>query len=360
VRLEDNGGTANGGADTSAEQTFTINVSAVNDAPIVSNLRGDGAANEGDVKTYTFEIADVDSSTFSASVDCGGLGTGELVAGSVQITATNGEFACKFLDGLAPPTPLDISVQLSEGDKLSNVESKSVKVSNVAPALIDFSSSSQNALAGTLNPVTFTGTATDVSPSDLGAGFSWRWAIDGGAYGPFGAVNANTFEVGGGANDQLYFSTCGTHTVKAQASDKDGGVSAESPQATTSVSVYNGAFDPPLVDGSTNMVQKGQVVPVRISIGCGATNLTNLTPHIQLLNGNISPEIESGSATMTTSSVLADTGQTMRPVDGGYVYNLQVPGNAAANQEFTILVNPFGAIADHAATGMYVVIKIRE
>jgi VCBS repeat-containing protein len=360
VRLEDNGGTANGGADTSAEQTFTINVSAVNDAPIVSNLRGDGAANEGDVKTYTFEIADVDSSTFSASVDCGGLGTGELVAGSVQITATNGEFACKFLDGLAPPTPLDISVQLSEGDKLSNVESKSVKVSNVAPALIDFSSSSQNALAGTLNPVTFTGTATDVSPSDLGAGFSWRWAIDGGAYGPFGAVNANTFEVGGGANDQLYFSTCGTHTVKAQASDKDGGVSAESPQATTSVSVYNGAFDPPLVDGSTNMVQKGQVVPVRISIGCGATNLTNLTPHIQLLNGNFSPEIESGSATMTTSSVLADTGQTMRPVDGGYVYNLQVPGNAAANQEFTILVNPFGATADHAATGMYVVIKIRE
>jgi hypothetical protein len=209
--------------------------------------------------------------------------------------------------------------------------------------------------------VTFTGTATDVSPSDLGDGFRWRWAIDGGAYGPFGTVNANTFEVGGVANDQLYFSTCGTHTVKAQAGDKDGGVSAESPRATKSVSVYNGAFDPPLVDGSTNMVQNGQVVPVRISIGCGATNLTNLTPHIQLLSGNVSPEIESGSATVTTTSVLsADTGQTMRPVDGGYVYNLQVPSNAAANQEFTILVNPFGATADHAATGMYVVIKIRE
>jgi hypothetical protein len=361
VRLEDNGGTANGGADTSAEQTFTINVGAEDDAPMVSNLRGDGAVKEGDVKTYTFDIADVDSSTFSASVDCGGLGKGELVAGSVKIIATNGEFECKFLDGLAPPTPLDISVQLSDGDKLSNVESRSVKVSNFAPALTGFSSSSENALAGTLNPVTFTGTATDVSPTDLGAGFRWRWAIDGGAYGPFGAVDANTFEVGGGANDQLYFSTCGTHTVKAQASDKDGGVSAESPQANTSVSVYNVAFDPPLVDGSTNMVQKGQVVPVRISIGCGTTNLTNLTPHIELLSGNVSPEIESGSTTVTTSSVLAaDTGQIMRPVDEGYIYNLQVPSNAAANQEFTILVNPFGATADHAATGMYVVIKIRE
>src|SRR5207244_2484458 len=33
VTLSDNGGTANGGADTSASQTFTITVVAVNDAP---------------------------------------------------------------------------------------------------------------------------------------------------------------------------------------------------------------------------------------------------------------------------------------------------------------------------------------
>src|SRR5215217_990632 len=72
VRAHDDGGTLNGGADTSTEQSFKIHVSAVNDAPIVSNLQGDGTANEGDVKTYTFDIADVDSSTFSASVDCGG------------------------------------------------------------------------------------------------------------------------------------------------------------------------------------------------------------------------------------------------------------------------------------------------
>ena len=33
VQLHDNGGTANGGVDTSAAQTFTITVTAVNDAP---------------------------------------------------------------------------------------------------------------------------------------------------------------------------------------------------------------------------------------------------------------------------------------------------------------------------------------
>lgn len=36
VRLQDNGGTANGGQDTSAPQTFQITVNAVNDAPVVS------------------------------------------------------------------------------------------------------------------------------------------------------------------------------------------------------------------------------------------------------------------------------------------------------------------------------------
>ncbi|MBI3838016.1 MAG: SBBP repeat-containing protein [Planctomycetia bacterium] len=37
VALRDNGGTANGGVDTSATQTFTITVTAVNDAPVLNN-----------------------------------------------------------------------------------------------------------------------------------------------------------------------------------------------------------------------------------------------------------------------------------------------------------------------------------
>jgi hypothetical protein len=39
VVLKDNGGTANGGADTSAPQTFTLNVTAVNDAPTLAPLQ---------------------------------------------------------------------------------------------------------------------------------------------------------------------------------------------------------------------------------------------------------------------------------------------------------------------------------
>jgi hypothetical protein len=114
------------------------------------------------------------------------------------------------------------------------------------------------------------------------------------------------------------------------------------------------------VDGTINKVQNGQAVPVRLSVGCGTTNLTGLSPHIQLLNGNNSPENETGSTAVTTSVSSADTGQTMRPVDGGYIYNLQVPSNATAGTQYTIRVNPFGASANHQATGMYIVLEIRK
>jgi hypothetical protein len=39
VTLADNGGTSNGGIDTSAPQTFSITVTAVNDAPSMQRSR---------------------------------------------------------------------------------------------------------------------------------------------------------------------------------------------------------------------------------------------------------------------------------------------------------------------------------
>jgi hypothetical protein len=48
----------------------------------------------------------------------------------------------------------------------------------------------------------------------------------------------------------------------------------------------------------------------------------------------------------------------MRAVDGGYIYNLQVPTNAIVNDLFTIRVRPFGD--DNPGTRMDVVLKIRK
>ncbi len=54
VRLHDDGGTANGGVDTSGEQTFTVTVTEVNDAPEGT----DGSVTTLEDTTYTFTVAD--------------------------------------------------------------------------------------------------------------------------------------------------------------------------------------------------------------------------------------------------------------------------------------------------------------
>ncbi len=88
-------------------------------------------------------------------------------------------------------------------------------------------------------------------------------------------------------------------------------------------------------------------------------NLTGLNPAIQLLKGDKSDGTETGSdAIETFSSSSADTTGFMRAVDGGYIYNLQVPSNALAGDLLTIRVRPFGD--DNPGASMYVVLKIRK
>ena len=156
--------------------------------------------------------------------------------------------------------------------------------------------------------------------------------------------------------------------MSAKATDKDGGTSAPFSANTTTVSVSEGHFRPPLNEGMYNATQKGQIIPVKITVGCGLTNLTGLTPSIQLLNGDKSASTESGTDAIETYSVSsADTTGFMRSVDGGYLYNLAIPtsisGKALQAGDFlTIRVNPFGTKLDPnpAGSAIYVVLKIRK
>ena len=59
LRLQDDGGVANGGVDTSAIQNFTINVTAVDDPPVAANLTPP-ALNEDSAGTITLSYSDVE------------------------------------------------------------------------------------------------------------------------------------------------------------------------------------------------------------------------------------------------------------------------------------------------------------
>jgi hypothetical protein len=68
VVLKDNGDTANGGVNTSAPQSFTITVTAVNDAPTIVVAAGGQCASTGASGTMNLAVADVDGDTLSVSV----------------------------------------------------------------------------------------------------------------------------------------------------------------------------------------------------------------------------------------------------------------------------------------------------
>jgi len=196
---------------------------------------------------------------------------------------------------------------------------------------------------GTAGQQLIVATAADPSVADTAAGFAWQWAVDGGAYAP----GANPFVPS--------FAGCGNHTVSARAVDKDGGVSA--PRSVT-VGSYEARYLAPLDAGRYNVVQPGRVVPVKVAVGCDGTPLEGLLPAVQLIKGDASPGVESGTAPIeTTDAAGADTTGLMRPIEGGYLYNLRVPADAKRGDLYTIRVRPFGDATPDAAVYAVLLVK---
>jgi Bacterial Ig domain/Lipoprotein associated domain len=329
VTLTDDGGTANGGVDTSASQAFAITVGAVNDNPVISALSNSGPVAEGSPATITVNVTDADnpSGDLRYSFDCDNNNAFET--GSKNANSSK----CTFNDNGIHP----VNVRVTDGPPGGSATNfTNVVVNNVAPTITGITASPRQALIG--QPISFTGTATDPSSADTTAGFSWQWSKDGGAY----VAGSNPFSTS--------FSVCGSHSVSAKATDKAGGTSAAATTAT-SVEVYNGTFLEPLKSGTDNLVQKGQLLPVKISVaGCDGINRIGLLPDIRLLGGDPTPSTnEADFAVPTTTSVpAADSSGVMRPLSDGYIYNLQVPNDTSVKpgDKYYIRVSPFGIASD--------------
>ncbi|MEK7678284.1 MAG: Ig-like domain-containing protein, partial [Verrucomicrobiota bacterium] len=170
AQIHDNGGTANGGVDTSAAQTFTITVNGVNDAPTLTTIATLTGATEDTAFTITYaalaavtDESDVDGDALSFRVESvssgtlskGGVavvaGTSLLSAGeslvwtpSTNATGTVSAFALAAWDGTANSSPA-VPVKVS------------VSAANDAPTLTV--AGSTNVVEGSL--LEFTATATD-------------------------------------------------------------------------------------------------------------------------------------------------------------------------------------------------------
>ena len=319
-----------GGEDTAQVE---IKITPVNDAP-TADARGPYETKEGGSVEVNASGSDPEGKVLTYEWDLDG-------DGSFEAAGQNPTFSAVDLDG---PSGHTVRLRVTDPEGLSASDEAAVNVGNVAPGISRISGPLE-ALTG--KTISFTGEATDPSKADTSTGFSWRWSVGEDDFSP----GPNPFTTS--------FSTCGDHAVSATAEDKDGGVSEAVGSAV--VSVYEAHFRPPLDEGVYNTVEKGRIVPVKISIGCGGVS-PELKPAIQLLKGDRTAGDESGSdAVDTYSSSAADTTGVMREVDGGYIYNLRVPTaypDGAAVKEgdlLTVRVRPFG----DEEVNMYVVLKIK-
>jgi uncharacterized protein len=311
------------------DQASDHDPSVVRVLPPSASAGGPYSVDEGSTVTLTASGSDPEGGALSYAWDLDDSGSFETPGQSVSFSPDDG-----------PASPV-VRVRVTDDVGLTSTAQATVTVQNLAPTVTALSASPVNGLVG--QGITLTGTATDPSTADTAAGFSWAFDT-GSGFGPFGA---NGFVAS--------FSSCGTYTVDAKARDKDGGVSA--PFTSGPVTVYDGDILPPLTAGAYNLVQRGQVVPVKITIGCDGF-LSGLHPAISIRSGDYDPTVDPGdpSYTVPDTAPNADTSGVMREGNQQYLYNLGVPSNGSAGQLYTVLIRPFGG----SAPTLYAVLKIRR
>jgi hypothetical protein len=208
VVLRDNGGTGNGGSDSSPAQPFTIAVGAVNDAP-VANAQSVVVA-EGGTVAITLVASDVENDPLTYTVGTSAHGTLSGTPPSLTYTPSANYFG-----------PDSFTFSVNDGEEQSAVVSVTITVTSVndpPTAAIAVSSPSLLEANGThyliIAPDNFSGIVIlDASNSwDADSdSLQYLWFANGAAQ-PFasGARATNAFEIG--AEDILLVASDGTDT----------------------------------------------------------------------------------------------------------------------------------------------------
>jgi hypothetical protein len=308
-----------------------------NVSPSVAFSSTPSSATEGDTKTFDFAITDSDADTWSYAggfPDCGSLGS---VSGtpSIDQTTKTGSFSCQFPDGLVPATVSTVSVQVSDGQALSNSATTDVTVNNANPVVGALSLGGNTGLACLAGKsVTLDFGFTDAGVNDA----DWPVDIDWGDSSTHTTYNAG---LQGTQSQQAHvYYGAGSWAVGAEVKDKDGGSgSANSGAGAVSLlySTGQGILQPINYTGARSAFKSGSTIPVKIKItDCTGNPVSGLRPQISLkfLDGSAD-----GSSVEDFYSTVPDQGTTMRYTgspDYQYIYNLGTKGRGAGDYTVTV------------------------
>jgi CSLREA domain-containing protein len=371
INLKDDGGTANGGVDTSAAQTFTITVNAVNDAPsftkgadqTVNEDAGAqsvagwataisrGPADESG-QTLTFQVANnTNAALFSA---------GPAISSTGTLTYTPSANA----NGLAT-----ITINLKDNGGTANGG-----VDTSAPQSFTITVNAVN------DAPSFTRGANQTVNEDTGAQTvaNWATAISAGPADESG--QALTFQVTGNTNAALFsaspaISLTGTLTytpavnangsatitinLKDDGGTSNGGVDTSSAQTfTITVNAVNGA--PSFTKGADQAVNNSAgaqtVANWATNISAGPGNESSQTVTFQV-TGNTNPGLFTAGPAVSSTGTLTYTPTASGGGTATITINLRDNGGTAnggvdtsPSQSFAITVTPVGGFVSFASS----------
>ena len=217
-----------------------------NRPPVSISAGGPYSITEGGSMTLAGTGSDPDLDTLSFAWDLDGDGAFDDATGATPNVTWADLLAMTsaITNGIVPPTSYTAQLRVSDGRGGESIVATTFTVTNAPPTDADLTPSVSQAGPG--QPVTFTFTATDPSPVDQAASFTWivNWG-DGSPLqtitGPSGTTAAHSY------------ATIGAKTAKiTQVTDVDGGtnVFAVQPSATVTITQV-------FLDGDGNLVVGG-------------------------------------------------------------------------------------------------------
>jgi PKD repeat protein len=264
-QVQDDGGTANGGVDLDpTPKTLTINVTPVNDAPVVNDQTFTLAENGSNGTVVgTIVATDADAGTALTHAVTGGTGQAAFVVNSAtgQITVANGS----LLDlETTPSFSLTLTVSDNGTPQLSDTALITISLTNVNEAPV-ITSNGGGAAAAVSVPENTTAVTT-VTAVDPDAGATLSFSLSGGADQSRFAIDATTgalaflvapdFEVPADADAN------NVYNVDVTASDGAGGVTVQS--LTVTVTPVNDN-NPVFTSTATPSVEENQTVVVTLT-----------------------------------------------------------------------------------------------
>ena len=265
-------------ASTPATQTFTITVTAVNDAPSFTkgadqtvledparrpsaagpprsapdrptsrarrSLRVTNNTNTGPVRRRPGDLSPNGTLTYTPAANANGTATSPSRTGQRRHRQRRRRYR--------PPQTFTITVNaVNDAPTIDGVASHAMlSGTNKTVGLSGISEGPANESGQTLN-FSFASSNPSVATAALS--------------GPYleGSGSASMLIAAGAA-------TCGSTTITVTVTDDGGTTNGGDNDTTTSftVSTFHGHFLAPLKEGARNLVQKGQVVPVKIDFGC--------------------------------------------------------------------------------------------